>query len=69
MLHLWIYSSDGRGSTLSDVVSKIFQGFSETVISVLLVTMASGWKLRFSELDADDTIEIYFPVTLLVFVV
>lgn len=47
LLHLWSYSSNGEGSTLSDVLSKVSQGFSEVAMSLLLIMLASGWKLRF----------------------
>lgn len=53
-MHLYGYSTNGEGYTVCDVLSKIAQGFSEVTISLLLIMMASGWKLRFQELDFDD---------------
>jgi len=47
MVHLWYYASNGHGSTLADVSSKLFHGLSEVTMSLLLVTMASGWKLKY----------------------
>ena len=35
----------------------------------MLISLASGWKLRFQEVDMDDSVEIYLPITLLVLVV
>jgi len=45
------------------------QGFSETVIGLLLITLASGWKLRYQEIDFEDSVEVYLPMTALVLVV
>lgn len=69
MVHLWLFSSDGEGSTLCDVLSKVSQGFSEVAMSLLLITLASGWKIRFEEIDFDDGLEIYLPMTALVLMV
>lgn len=69
LLHLWSYSSNGEGSTFSDVLSKVSQGFSEVAMSLLLIMLASGWKLRFQEIDFDDGLEVYLPMTALVLMV
>ena len=69
MMHLWSYSENGTGNTLCDVLSKVLQGFSEVTISLLLITMASGWKLRFHDVDVDDGLEIYLPMTALVLMI
>ena len=68
-LHLWSYSSNGTGSTLFDVLSKVLQSFSEVTLSLLLITLASGWKLRFHDVDMDDGLEIYLPMTALVLMI
>ena len=69
LLHLWSYSYDGEGSTVADVISKVVQGFSEVCMSLLLIVLASGWKLRYEEIDFDDGLEIYLPMTCLVLMV
>jgi hypothetical protein len=51
---LWGYADDGEGYFVADVLSKISQGFSEVAMSLLLIMLASGWKLRYQELDFDD---------------
>lgn len=68
-MHLWAYSSDGEGLVPCDVLSKISQGFSETAMSLLIITLASGWKLRYQEIDFDDGLEVYLPMTALVLMV
>jgi len=52
--HLWGYSSDGEGYIVLDVLSKLSQGFSEVAMALLLIILASGWKLRYSEIDFDE---------------
>ena len=69
MVHLRGYSSDGEGYQLADVLSKVSQGFSEVAMSLLLITLASGWKTRYEEIDFDDGLEIYLPMTALVLMV
>ena len=66
MLHLYGYSTNGEGYTVFDVLSKIAQGFSEVTLSLLLITLASGWKLRYEDLDLDESVEVYIPATALV---
>lgn len=68
-IYLWTYSYDGIGSTVSDVLSKIISGFSQVAISILLLTLASGWKLRYDTIDIDDGLELYLPLTLLVLII
>ena len=69
MVNLWAYASDGEGYQLCDVLSKVSQGFSEVSMSLLLITLASGWKTRYEEIDFDDGLEIYLPMTALVLMV
>lgn len=69
LVHLWGYSTDGEGYTVCDVLSKICQGFAEVVIAFMLIMLASGWKLRFQEIDFDDQLEIYLPLGALVLMV
>ena len=39
------------------------------MMSLLLITLASGWKLRYDEIDIDDSLELYVPMTALVLLV
>jgi hypothetical protein len=48
------------------VLSKIVDGFSETAMSILLIQMATGWTLTFSNLDIEDSIEIFIPAIILI---
>jgi len=65
-LSLWSFSYNGEGYILLDVLSKIFDGLSETVMSILLIEMASGWTLTYANVDLDEQIEVYIPVVLLI---
>ena len=47
VLHLWTYSYNGYGIVIFDVLSKVIQGLSETIISMLLILLACGWKVHF----------------------
>jgi len=50
-MHLWVYRSDGKGLRFrhtifaADLFSEITQGLSELVITIILVSIASGWTL------------------------
>ena len=69
MMHLWYYSDDGMGLTVCDVLSRIIQGLSEVTMSLLLIMLASGWKVRFEEIDFDDGLEVYLPMTALILMI
>ena len=45
------------------------QGCSECIISLLLIFLASGWKLYFEDIEFDDNVEIYVPFSALTFIV
>ena len=49
-----------------DVFSKVSQGFSEVAMSVLLIMLASGWKLHYQEIDSNDGLELYWPLAALI---
>lgn len=68
-IHLWCYSYDGVGLIVCDVLSKVIQGVSEVSMGILLIMLASGWKLRYQDIDFDDSLEIYLPMTVLVLMV
>ena len=53
-MNLWCFSYDGEGYIALDVLSKIFDGFSETGMSILLIQMASGWTVLYNNVDVDE---------------
>ena len=69
LVHLWIYSGNGKGYIALDVGSTVLQGISEVIIALLLIFLASGWKLTFEEIEFDDNLEIYVPFSALTFMV
>ncbi len=52
-----------------DVLSKIIGGVSEVTMSMLLILLGTGWTMTYQNLDFDDGIEIYLPMTALVVMV
>jgi len=60
--HLFIYSKDGIGSGFLDFFSQAFQVFSQFVITLLLILIASGWSIHFFEIDDMD---LYIPLALI----
>jgi len=68
-IHLWFYSGDGEGYMVLDVLSKIISGLSEVSMSLLLVLLATGWTITYQNLDFDDGLEIYLPMTALIVMV
>ena len=47
----------------------MLQGVSEVVVSLLLIFLASGWKLHFEDIEFDENIEIYVPIGALTLIV
>jgi hypothetical protein len=68
-IHLYGYSYDGTGYIILDVLSKVSQGFSEVTMTLLLILLASGWKLKYQEIDFDEQLEVYLPLGALVLMV
>ena len=52
-----------------DVLSKIIGGVSEVTMSMLLILLGTGWTMTYQNLDFDDGLEIYLPMTALVVMV
>jgi len=50
--HLQVYKYNGYGIRALDLFSEIFEGLSQTVISFVLICLASGWTLI--EVDSDE---------------
>ena len=69
MLHLWGYSYQGEGYVVLDVLSKVFQGLSEVAMSLLLMLLASGWKLRYEDINFDNNEDFYIPFGAITFIV
>lgn len=47
LLHLWMYSYNGRGIPVFDIFSLISYMLSEITYSALLMMIATGWTLTF----------------------
>lgn len=47
LLHLWMYSSNGRGIPVFDIFSLISYMVSEVAFSSMLMMIAYGWTLTF----------------------
>ena len=69
LIHWWYYQDDGEGLILCDIFSKIFQGIASVTMSILLIMMASGWKLNYKDLDFDEGMDVYLPVTFFILLV
>lgn len=69
LIHLWSYADNGSGIVIADVFSRVCHGISEVTMSILLICMASGWKLRFQDIDMDEGMDSWIPVTVLVLTV
>ena len=61
-LHLWIYSSNGRGFAFFDIMGLICFMLAEIGMSSLLMLFASGWTMSFQDIDWDNNLEFYIPV-------
>jgi hypothetical protein len=62
-IHLWFYASNGSGVQVLDILSKIFNGTSECSMSMLLIALANGWTILYQNVDIDDRLEIFIPIT------
>lgn len=50
--HLWRYKYNGFGMAALDYLSEILEGLSQTLISFVLICLASGWTLVETESDS-----------------
>ena len=57
------------GYVTLDVASNVMQGISEVIIALLLIFLASGWKLTFEDIEFDENIEMYVPFSALTLMV
>ncbi len=69
IIHLWMYSANGRGIPVFDIFSLISIVLSEITFSCLLMMIGYGWTITFQELDIDNNLDIYLPVGAIVIVV
>jgi hypothetical protein len=69
LIHLWNYSIDGEGVLPTDILSKIFTGISEIIMSMLLIQLISGWTVTYQDIELDDNMEIYVPIMLFIVMV
>jgi len=52
LIHLWFYKSNGQGLYSADLLSELSEGLSQTMISFVLICLASGWTLVDYDEDA-----------------
>lgn len=69
VIHLLMYSSNGKGIPFFDIVSLICQMLSEITFSVLLMLIGYGWTISFADLDIDNNLDVYLPIGSLVIVI
>ena len=63
ILHLWVYSYNGKGIVVFDFFFQALTVVSCLIITILFIIMASGWTLKYRDFpDAD----VYIPIALLI---
>lgn len=62
VLHLWMYSFNGKGIPVFDIFGLIGNMMSEITLSCLLMMIAHGWTIIYQNLDIDNNIEFYLPI-------
>ena len=68
-VHLWVYSSNGRGIAFFDIFGLICLMIAEIGVSILLMLFAYGWTLTFQNIDWDNNLEVYLPVSSILIVI
>ena len=66
VLHLWIYSNDGKGSFFFNFSNQALSITSQFLITCLLLLMAYGWSINFLEFEDMD---IFIPLGILLGIV
>ncbi|OMJ68862.1 hypothetical protein SteCoe_33554 [Stentor coeruleus] len=66
VLHIWVYSYNGRGIVVLDVFFQIFECLSSIIITILLIVISTGWTLKYKNFPDPDT---YVPICLLVVII
>lgn len=62
-LHLWIYSGNGTGLFLFDLLSQLFYIASQFIFTVLLILLSWGWTINFMEFES---MTIFMPFSILI---
>lgn len=61
VLHLYIYSKNGKGVAAADIFTIVFIQMAEVAQSVHFFLMAQGWTVTFDEMEWDN-FEFYLPI-------
>jgi len=65
-IHMLLYTYNGYGIGVFYMFYQLFEVFSTTIVSLLMIIIASGWTIKYKEFkDAD----IYIPVGLFLFMI
>jgi len=59
VMHLWIYSGDGKGSFIFNFLNQALSVSSQFVIACLLLLMAYGWSINFMKFKDMD---VFLPL-------
>ncbi|CAG9314587.1 unnamed protein product [Blepharisma stoltei] len=54
IIHLWIYSNNGRGFFIFEFFYQALDTISALLITVLFIIMASGWTLKYKDFPEPD---------------
>lgn len=65
VVHLWIYSNNGKGLAALDVFYQIFDSLSSMAVTILLIIISTGWTIKYR--DFPD-FELFLPICFLVVV-
>ena len=66
VIHLWIYSYNGKGIMLLELLYQSLELVSSIIVTVLLILIANGWTLKYRSFpDAD----IYIPISMIIIAV
>jgi len=62
-LHLWLYSVNGSGSFVLDLLSQAAGIFAQFVMTLLIIMIASGWSIDYYKIEELD---LYIPLALMI---
>mmetsp|Transcript_27440 Transcript_27440/g.27076 ORF Transcript_27440/g.27076 Transcript_27440/m.27076 type:complete len:143 (+) Transcript_27440:526-954(+) len=63
--HLWIYSLNGKGIFIVNVLSQALEMVSSLIVTIMFIVIAKGWILKHKELPRA---EVIIPIALVVLV-
>lgn len=52
IIHLTVYSSNGMGSFVFNLLNNVFSIFSQFVFTILLILISWGWTINFTDLES-----------------